>query len=524
MKRAFFLITFLACFYALSAQQKEIETIADIKSVTIYNASAEINYTKEIMVPAGKSTIVFSEMTPHIVENTVNVSADGGGVDIITVTEKINFIKERKEQNRMIVTLTDTIKYLEREINLLRCKTEAFTKEKELLFKDEPIGGVAKGVAVSEIEKASVFFSRRFLELTTGLYELKEQENIFQNYVNHCRNQLKEFSNQNGITCSEILITVMSPQAQKVVFNFSFLTPKAGWAPSYDCRYQGTDKPLGFVFRANVFNACGIDWNNVDIKLSTANPTAGFDKPTINTGKQNETVQNTVQNSNIQYRVIEVSSTIAEYDIKFKYSIPSDSKPYLLDVTSYEIKADFYYLLIPSVDPFGFLMAKIPDWNKYNLISGTTNIYNKGSFMGKTFLNTYAENDTLGIYLGKDNTVHAVRKEVNKTNLNAIIGNYYIDKSDISISIKNNSSDNLNVQLLEQVPVFDTYDKAKFNMTNTEQAAYNKKEGLLTWNFQIEPNGTKLLDYNFEAKIPKNDIGNYSPPKRKTRAISCPSF
>jgi uncharacterized protein (TIGR02231 family) len=189
-----------------------------------------------------------------------------------------------------------------------------------------------------------------------------------------------------------------------------------------------------------------------------------------------------------------------------------------------DLKADFSYLLIPKLDPFGFMMAKIPDWNKYNLIPGVTNVYNKGSYMGKTFLNTYAENDTLNIYLGKDNSIQSTRREKNINHENKLIGNYYVDKSTSNITIKNSGNSAVPVTLLDQVPVYYDSDDEKFSIQGIEEALYDKSEGLLTWNFQLAAGETKNIEFKYEIKIPKNNIGNYKPAMKKFRTISCPSF
>lgn len=504
------------------AQNKEISSLADIVSVTIYNSSAEINYRKEITLPQGKSTIVFTDLTPFIVENTFNISASSPDVDIITITEKINYTKEKKEPNTMISNLQDSVSRLENEIGLLKCKINAVSMEKDLLFKDESIGGVAKGVTVAEIEKASAFYSKRYLELSTDYFKLTEKERAFLNSLNIFNNQIKELSINTMEASSEMRVTVINSSAKNVVFTFKFLTEKGGWAPIYDCKYHGAGIPLNFIFRANVFNSSGISWDNVNIKLSTASPTSGFGTPTFDTKNKTQSKTPIKNSDGIEFKEIEVSNSIAEYDIKHKYTIPSDSKPYLVDVNAYSIKADYFYLLIPKLEPFGFLMAKIPDWNKYNLIPGTTNIYNKGSYMGKTFLNTYAENDTLSLYLGKDNNVQSVRKETETSNEKNIIGNYYLEKSSITMSVKNNLAEMFTIHVLDQVPVYS--DNEKVNFENIEQAIYDKKEGLLTWNFKLAPNETKMIDYKYEIKIPKNNIGEYKPKKKRFRTINCPSF
>lgn len=522
MKKTFLIITVLGLFINTFGQSNDIEISADITGVTIYNSSVEIHYSKEVPLSKGKNTIVFTDLTSYMVENTLNLNTSSNDVEIITVSERINYIKELKEVNIKITNLEDSIKRIENEIGILKCKTEVLSREKSLLFKDEPIGGVSKGVSVSEIEKASTFFNKRYMELVTELYNISNtQTNLERNLVKY-KNHLSESTSNSSKSCSEIVLNVNSTKTTKVTFNFKFLSPMGGWSPVYDCKYKGSEQPISFIFRANVFNSTGISWDNVLVTLSTASPTVGFDKPTLSAKTD---IKRQSRPQNIEFKEIEVMNSIAEYNIKNKYTIPSDSKPYLIEIDSYEIKAEFHYLLIPSLDPFGFLIANVPDWNKYNLIPGTTNIYNKGSYMGKTFLNTYAENDTLNIYLGKDNSLLTTRKETTSSNDNNIIGNFYIDKSNVSLSIKNNTNETLSIQVLDQVPVFNDYEKVKFNLQNIEQAIYNKKEGLLTWNISIDKNENLMLDYSYEIKTPKNERGQSgSNLRKKFRTLSCPTF
>jgi len=507
------------------AQSNVIEHVANISSVMVYNSSAEIHYEKMVSVPKGKSTIVFTDLTPFLVDNTLNVTIENENIDIINVSEKINHIRARKANNSKISSLKDSLKRLRSEAGLLGCKVDALNKEKELLFKNEAIGGVSQGVAVDEIEKAADFFSKRYYNLNTKLFYLAGTELSLNRRISRFSNQISSLGTNTTKPGSEIEITITSSAKQNANIKFQFLTSKGGWAPMYDCKYQGPDKPIKFVFRANVYNASGTPWKNVKVQLSTASPMQGFSAPSIN-DKGGRSVAES--NGKVKFKTIQVANAIATYKIKHKQTIPSDSKPYLMDVEAYEMKASFHYLVIPKLDPFGFLMAKVPDWNRYNLIPGTTNVYNQGSYMGKTFLNTYSDNDTLNIYLGKDGKIQASKKEIIKNNKNNIIGNYYVEKSEIKITIDNKSNSSLPVEILDQVPVFSAKSSTKFNLQNISDAIHNEKDGLLTWKFTLAANTNRVIEYNFEIKSPKDErrpgVSSYSRSSYKFRTISCPSF
>ncbi|MBC7862158.1 MAG: DUF4139 domain-containing protein, partial [Bacteroidia bacterium] len=398
---------------------------------------------------------------------------------------------------------------------------EVLNAEKNLLFKGESIGGLStQGVSVAEIEKASVFFSKRYGELAKELYLIAEQQDELKLKIHNYENDLKESNTVTVKTMSEIKVTVNCLTAEKTKFNFKFITSKAGWAPIYDFKFEGADKPLQFVFRANVFNASGTAWQDVVMKLSTADPIHGFSLPGFKSEK-NETRRT----DGVNFKQMEVTNAITEYKITHEYSIPSDSKPYAIDVTSSTMPANYNYLIIPKMDPFGFLMAKIPGWNNYNLIPGTTNIYSMGTYMGKTFLNTYSDNDTLTLYLGKDKNIQCVRTEKTINHKHFFIGNFSVEETKIEITVKNNSTEALPVEILDQVPVLDKDDKEKLTVSGIETSLYDKTEGLLTWKSSLKPGESFGINFKYEIKTPKELYDHYAKPKhKKFRTISCPAF
>jgi hypothetical protein len=521
MKKLTLLVIIMWQYGNSAAQNKDLEIEAQITAVTVYNAAADVFCEKEVSLKKGRTTLTFTNLTPYIENNSIVLNTNSSKVEIISVTEKINYIKERKVDNVRMAALQDSVVRLKAEMGLNGVKKEAYSLEKKLLFKDESIGGVSKGVSVAEIEKASAFFSKRYIELSLALHELDVKEKTLAESLRKFELQLSQQAIP-AQSISEISVVVNCDQDIKTNFEFKYLTPKAGWAPLYDCKFSGTQQPLTFIFRANVFNASGITWNNVELTLSTATPLKAFTAPTTQLGKDNSAVSGKV--SGIDYKEVKVFNAITTYSIKNKSTIPSDSKPYLVDVNDYSLKAFFHYLVLPGMDPYGFLMSKIPDWNELNFMPGTMNVYNRGSYMGKTFLQTYTDNDTISIFLGKDNNIQTQRKEQNQLNKNVLIGNYYSDKSTISMTVKNTTGENVQIEVWDLVPIIREDEKLKMNLQQIESALHDKKQGLLIWRYELQPNEQKNVAYQYDIKIPKSDIDSYQPRKKVFRTISCPSF
>ncbi|BAU53144.1 hypothetical protein MgSA37_01311 [Mucilaginibacter gotjawali] len=60
------------------------------------------------------------------------------------------------------------------------------------------------------------------------------------------------------------------------------------------------------------------------------------------------------------------NQTNVEFNIDNPFSIPSDGKQYLAQISEVEVKAGFQYAVAPKVSTDVFLTAQITDWNKYN--------------------------------------------------------------------------------------------------------------------------------------------------------------
>lgn len=521
MKIILTLLLLILQYYNTSAQKITVKD-ASINDVTIYTSSAEILYEKNLSLTKGKNIIKFTDLTPFIIENSTNVSLSDKSVKIVTVTDKINYLKN-KENNYSF--LDDSVETKSHKLGIINCNIEALEKEKILLFNNESIGGVSQGVAVSEIEKASEFFHKRILTINLELFKLNKQKEKLSNEIDKLKLYKKEITTTDEEAISEITIVVQSEKDQSIMIHLKIHTANAGWAPLYDLKYNAPNKPLDFIFRANVFNATNIDWNDVKIRLSTASPLVGLKLPSLNESDTKSRTSLNYQDQSIEFINVQTNNIISEYEIKYNYSIPSDAKPYLVDVDEFRIESNYSYILIPILEQSGFLMANIPNWNKYKLLSGTTNIYNRGVFLGKTFLNTITDNDTLDVYIGKDNLVQAFRKEKSSENMRKIIGNNYIEKSVIEIEIRNNNNYPVNIKLLDQVPVYERKDKVKTNLINTEKAKFRSSDGLLTWYYTVDPNGSLKQEFGYSAKMAKNiSEGNYMLRRKSRAAIPCPKF
>jgi uncharacterized protein (TIGR02231 family) len=214
-----------------------------------------------------------------------------------------------------------------------------------------------------------------------------------------------------------------------------------------------------------------------------------------------------------------VSELSAEFDIPVPYSILSDSKPYTVDVTTYDIPAKYEHFAIPKIDEDAFLVAKITGWNERNLISGEANIYFNGTYLGQSFINTNDIEDTLLVSLGRDKKVSLNRvKRVNSYERH-IVGNSIKETFLFETTIKNNRESVVNIEVQDQVPVSQD-NSIDVDVIETSMASLDKFSGRLTWKLKLAPGESQKLVLSYSIKYPKG----YKTKAKKYRTVSAPSF
>lgn len=190
-----------------------------------------------------------------------------------------------------------------------------------------------------------------------------------------------------------------------------------------------------------------------------------------------------------------------EFDLELLQDIPSDGEKHIVEISTNEMSVAYEYHLVPKVDKGAFLLAKISNYGKYNLLSGNANIFFDGVFLGQSFINTSVTTDTLLLSLGRDEKISVKREKIKsmKKEMGAMIKENMI----FEISIRNNKSQNIEVTLLDQIPL-SRNKELEVKLIQSSKALYNETYGSLRWVRAIKANETIKLKFEYEVKYPKD--------------------
>lgn len=517
-----------------------------ITQVTVYLQGAQLVHTVETQVAQGKQTVVFTGLSADMQPESVVLECGNRNVVFQSVSIRNNYLKEQAP-NAKIAELQEKLASVEEKLATLRAEKGVYAKERDMLFRNEAIGGTANNVPIAEIEKAADFFRKRNNEINAFLLKADAEERKLVKEQTNYSAQLSELNAKTNPPTSEVTVVLDAKVRGNATFTLKYLVRNAGWAPKYDVRAENAVDPVKLDYHANVFNKSGLDWTEVLMILSTSEPLQGAEKPTLETWdiaestkrvagvqKNLEAVMIMDVKSNrsdylkkedkdgegvVAFQQVAVQELSAEFEIELPYTILSDGKPYVVDVTSFTLPATYMHYAVPKQDADAFLMAKVVGWNTLNLVSGKASVYFAGAYLGQSFINTASVDDTLSLSLGRDKRVALSRKKQSELSKRQLLGNNEKETFYFETTVRNNRDKEINVLLEDQLPI-SSDGQIEVAMLEISGAVLEKNTGKLSWNIKLAPGESKTVTLGYSIKTPKS----MQVSKAKFRTIACPSF
>lgn len=568
MKKLFALYFLLLISIPLLAQkveQHELQT--EVDNVTVYLSGAEVNRDYQVQLSKGLHELRFINISAHTDSRSIQFEMDTPA-DLLSITMEKDYLKSQKGSKK-IQMVRDSIKLMQEKIQGVQDEISALQTEKQVLSTNQKIGGDNVSLTVEQIRSTATFYRERTLAINKSISKKeREQKEINQN-VYKLQQQLNEYNYKENSKNNVIVVLVETNSPQLLKGELKYNVSNTGWAPSYDLIAEDISGDIELKYKAKVFNNTGNDWKNINVKLSTGDPNLSASVPELNpwklgysnvtysgnkgnrVGKQSYAVpqmqsrqapqqqapamnqrldgQGRVQNDHtgnisgvnnlVEMRTIEVSELSTEFEIDRKYSIPSDAKPYIVEITDYDLKGKFAYVSVPKLDKDAFLMAKIIGWEQLDLVPGPSNVYFNQTYVGESYINTRNVEDTLGLSFGRDDKIIVTRKRVEDFSSKSVIGNYKKDTYAYEVIVKNNRSRDIEMELYDQVPI-STDSDIDVSVDETSDAAYDEATGELTWKVKLKPGEAKKYTISFTIKYPKEK----KVQVKKFRTVSAPSF
>ncbi len=499
-----------------SQENKTIHIAQSIKEVTLYLNGAEVRSNEDVLVKRGETKVVIDGISPFMLEGSVQVSV-GGSTEIISVTTK-ELNEDLKKVNPEAAKTIMSIQKMRDKIDGIAIQIDAFEVERKMLMANQSIGGQQAGVSLIELSKAADFFRDRMLKINNNLMQLhKETDNLHVVLDSLKAIQLRD--EERIITKRKALVIILnSPTDQTAKIDLRYIVDNASWEPAYDIIATDISNPVKLKYKARIVNETAIDWKDVKLTLSTADPTLSASRPSLTTwtlnyssqgnegflqNRMNNSMMKTDTASKANVKEISVEDLNASFEISKNYSILSGADPYTIEVLNETLNATYQYLAIPKVEASAFLIAKVTGWKRLNLIDGLANVYFGNAYIGESEINARQMSDTLELSFGRDNQILVSRAKLEDTAGDKLIGGKRTESLAYEISIKNNKRIPISIKVQDQIPVSQETDIV-VDPIEISNATVDNLSGRLQWIKTMNPDQSMKFRIAFSVKYPKN--------------------
>ena len=541
LKSTSILICFISFFTSYS-QSKIVNTKTTINEVTVFRSGAEVHRKGKVTLVPGVNELKLNGLSPSINGNSVQASLSNDNLTILSVDHKMNYLIENKYAPR-IVAIKDSLEDMALKYKIRESHERVYKEEKSMLLSNKSIGGNESGVDIEDLMEMADFYRQRLTEIETKLLDIVSEKAQITKTITKLNNHLNQLNAKKATHTSEIVIKVSSKLRLVSDINVSYIVSQAGWMPKYDLRANNTTDPIGLTYKADVFQNTGIDWKNVNLTLSTGNPTVNNTQPELSTwflyfqqqykkkefryGNRRDALANAQYSRNFeendkpQLYEVQGSSSIskssanftqftenavnAEFAIQIPYSILSNNESATVEIQKYDLPAQFKHYAAPKLDNDAFLLARITDWGEYHLLPGDVNVYFEGTSVGTSYLNTSITDDTLDVSMGRDKGVVVQRDRIKDFCKTTGFGANKKTIRGYKLIVKNNKSTASELILLDQVPV-SSNKQIEVTIDDNGGAKHNQENGQLKWVLNLSPGESREITYKFTVKYPKDKI------------------
>ena len=515
---------------AILFAENEINLTSRIKNVNLFLTGAEINRTAKINVKQGNNIYIIKGLSPYMDKNTIQVTGQGK-FTILGVSSQNNYLQKIPSKSK-IYLYKDSVNFYTKSIEENNQYLNVYAEEKSMILANKTLKGNNQNLNPDDLVKLADFYRVRLKDINFKTLALNRKNKKYTHRISVLSNQISELSAGYKKNTSEILINILSKTQTTGNLVISYKVTNAGWVPSYDIRSTSTDKGIKITYKAKIYQNTGIEWKNIKLTLSTGDLNTSNKKPELfpwylnyyNVYKKRysynksramapQTLGAKAEESLDEDKV--VSKTLADFstsiqnmtNTEFKIALPlnlkSDNKGKLIEVKQDKLPAQYRYLAIPKVNKKVFLIARITDWEKLNLLPGEISLYNQQTYVGKSYLDPSQTDDTLEVSLGNDPVISVKRKIIKDYNKSVIIGSARKVTKGYEIIIKNNKQTNINLLIQDQIPI-STIKEIEISHDKISNGTINETTGIISWKTTLKPNKNKKYNFKYTVKYPKD--------------------
>ena len=561
--RRFFANSSLVCMALVTvspAMAKDIDVMSKVSAATVYNDRAALTRSAKIEIPAGEHNLVFKGLPVNLYTHSLRVEGSSkadvmfGALSHKRATFEDYVVPKERELNQKIQELQDGNKILKAEKAALRtAKTflenlgkEAVLRENENIAKIDLNPDSWAAAADSLASKVSENM-KQSLALDIKIRETNEKIQKIQTELKQLRTGQKQ--------SYDVIVPFESDKPTTLNVDLSYQVPGASWQPIYDARLNVKTGEMELIQYGSVWQRTGESWEDINLTLSTAQPSRGTGLPDLNPkwlsvytphraqsrgmfgGSSNEiSVMSAMSTPSADEEVapayigaveeqkaasldrvvavktanINTEGFVGEYVITGPSTVASDGSKAKQLIGSFETENKVVVQVKPQLSTDAYLVVNATLKGEAPVLPGQVSLFRDGAYIGQSYMKMLRPDDETELAFGIDdnvtvkrNTVKDERSEAGMITKDSVIERHYVTE------IQNLHKTAVDIAVLETIP------SSKDERINIEilsdqttpgyKTDLNNIKGVTRWMTTLQPKQQSTVKLGWKVSWPKGD-------------------
>ena len=550
LRLAFLLLVSTAITPAFAA---DLVANSRIDAVTVFPSGAEVTRVATTTLAAGDQTLVFDNLPGDLQADTIRVEGTAGGaVEIGSVDSRTVAVPaadldaRRREIEAKIEALNDERGALDQLIADSEYQKSLMQQLASGAFTRPAKEGETRAFGAPELGSLLDLVGGKLQTLSKTVLDARVRQRAIDTSVGELQAAVAAMAPQNAVR-TVVSVHLTAPAAADGNFRLSYRIAQAGWHPIYDARLTspgGTgEAALELVRRAEVMQSTTEDWADAALTLSTARPVGATAAPDLTpyriasyeerkfesssgplasmqrmdapvpasevsdsaAGVLKDKVATVVAQRQAE---VEIAGFQALYVIPGRVSIDNTGTAKKVRIGSGSLAAKLSARAVPKLDPNAYLTAAFKLDGETPLLPGPVMLYRDGVYMGQGQVPLLSPGEEARLGFGADDLIKVARNEVKRLRgEEGLISTSNVETRAYDITVKNLHDFALPVTVIDQMPVSAMEEitvETLAGMTPATAKDFERKPGVLAWDFMLEPNAEKLVKHGYKISSPKD--------------------
>lgn len=522
-------------YFGMAQAQNPMFIKGEVSEVQVYKDAAELYGSADVQLPKGNSEVVVYNVAETLNKKTLQIGVNKKGITVLSSQFTNNYTSNFKldETHPRIKELTDSIKIVERLISDSNIDLQSTNKTLELLDKNQTVLVGSNSSNVTQLKELTNYYKSERTKLNQDLVRIQKENTDLNKKLGRLQNSLQVNSdlkeqNSNGV----LILKVMTESPVQVKFDINYLADEVYWSPFYEVKGEDLGQPLNIMLKAKVNQDTGVDWRNVQLSLIDGNSSRNNNAPALDpwflyaykkednrpVGRVDKALHNRAAGIQVESSVSGELSAVTvvgysqsenqlntSYETPIPYDILSNGEDYIVNLKQTKVPATYHYYAVPALNLNAYLVAKVKDFNQYQLSPAPATVIFENTYVGETQLNPDIEENELLLTLGNDRKVNIKKEKIESLNTKKMLSSKQEQIVTYDFVIRNNKTKSIEMEVRDRYPLSQD-SSVKIELLEKSGAQEDKEKGYLTWNVKINPNETKKIRVSYKVTYPKDFV------------------